>query len=172
LFQRANDQGWSQLATLARDEWSIVPDTVRVQIEQETFAQGLHAISPELSGRLVARVTGLAYENATFNRLAEAAWAVSLPAGFKPLGGTVDMTVPEYLGQDAAGPLYRVGVRGRIIRELDGGTLAARLRGATLAEARAALSTRDGLSAPAEIEIWPDWAPRAFRLQVFQVRTE
>ena len=74
--------------------------------------------------------------------------------------------------QDAAGPLYRVGVRGRIIRELDAGALAARLRGATLAEARAALSTRDGLSTPAQIEIWPDWAPRAFRLQVFQVRTE
>ena len=42
----------------------------------------------------------------------------------------------------------------------------------TVAEARAALSTRDGLSTPAQIEIWPDWAPRAFRLQVFQVRTE
>ena len=65
-----------------------------------------------------------------------------------------------------------MGVRGRIIRELDAGALAARLRGATLAEARAALSMRDGLSTPAQIEIWPDWAPRAFRLQVFQVRTE
>jgi hypothetical protein len=172
LFQRANDEAWGQLATLTRDEWSIVPDTVRVQTEQETFSHGLHAVSPDLTGRLVARVTGLAYENAGFNRLAEVAWAVSLPAGFKPLGGTVDLTVPEYLGLDGEGPLYRVGVRGRIIRELDAGALAARLRGATLAEARAALSTRDGLSAPAQIEIWPDWAPRAFRLQVFQVRTE
>jgi hypothetical protein len=120
----------------------------------------------------VAHASGLAYENAAFNRLAERAWAVSLPAGFKPLGGTVDLTVPEYLGQDGSGALYRVGVRGRIVRELDAGTLAARLRGASLAEARAALSTRDGLSAPAQIEIWPDWAPRAFRLQVFQVRAE
>jgi hypothetical protein len=172
LLQRANDAGWGQLAGLTRDDWTIVPDSVRVQTEQETFSHGLHAVAPELSGRLVARASGLAYENAAFNRLAERAWAVSLPAGFKPLGGTLDLTVPEYLGQDGGGALYRVGVRGRIIRELDAGTLAARLRGATLAEARAALSTRDGLSAPAQIEIWPDWAPRAFRLQVFQVRTE
>ena len=31
----------------------------------------------------------------------------------------VDMTVPEYQGTDHAGALYRVGVRGRIVRELD-----------------------------------------------------
>jgi hypothetical protein len=172
LMQLADGEGWNQIAALARDEWGIVPDSYRVHVEGETFSHGLRAPTAEISGRLVARATAVAYENTQFNRLIESAWAASLPAGFRPLGGAVEQTLPEYLGQDASGALYRVGVRGRIARELDGATLAARLRGATLAEAQAALSSRDGLSAPAQVEIWPSWAPRAFRLQVLQARTE
>jgi hypothetical protein len=105
-------------------------------------------------------------------RLAEAAWAASLPAGFRPLGGSVEMTLPEYLGLEAGGGLYRVGVRGRIARVMDAGVLAERLRGASLAEARAALAAREGLDDPVEVEMWPSWAPRAFRLQLLQRRTE
>ena len=55
---------------------------------------------------------------------------------------------------------------------MDGGLLAERLRGATVAEARAALVAREGLGDPVDVEIWPSWAPRAFRLQVLQRRVE
>jgi hypothetical protein len=172
LITAANDEGWNQVAAIAGDQWGIVPDTYRVVTERESFSHGLRAPTAEITGRLAARATALAYDNEAFNRLVPAAWAASLPAGFRPLGEEAEHTIPEYLGQDGNSALYRVGVRGRIVRELDGSALAARLRGATLAEAEAALSSRDGLNVPAKIEIWPSWAPRAFRLQVLQVRTE
>ncbi len=172
LVQAADDEGWNHIAALAGDQWGVVPDSYRVQVERESFSHGLRAPTAEVTGRLAARATALAYDNAAFNRLVAAAWAASLPAGFRPLGSPPEQTVPEYLGQDGGVALYRVGVRGRIVRELDPSALAARLRGATLAEAEAALSSRDGSSVPAHVEIWPSWAPRAFRLQVMQVRAE
>jgi hypothetical protein len=172
LRQMAQQTAWQQLAALARDDYTIIPETVRVDTERETFSPGLRAASPEVTGRLTAQVTAVAFSNVGMTRLAEAAWAASLPAGFRPLGGTVEMTLPEYLGMEAGGGLYRVGVRGRIARVMDAGVLAERLRGASLAEARAALAAREGLDDPVEVEMWPSWAPRAFRLQLLQRRTE
>jgi hypothetical protein len=143
-----------------------------VEPESETFSPGLRVAAAEVTGRLKVRASVLSFNNTAFNRLAEAAWTASLPAGFRPLGESPDFTVPEYLGLDANGALYRLGVRGRIARVLDGEVLAARLRGLTLAEARAALATRDGLGTPVQVEIWPSWAPRAFRLRVQEARAE
>ncbi len=172
LVQAANDEGWNHVAALAGDQWGIVPDSYRVVTERESFSHGLRAPTAEITGRVAARATALAYDNTAFDRLVQTAWAASLPAGFRPLDEQAEHTVPEYLGQDGGSAVYRVGVRGRIVRELDAAALAARLRGATLAEAEQALSSRDGLNVPAKIEMWPSWAPRAFRLQVLQVRTD
>jgi hypothetical protein len=172
LREQAQAQAWQHLAALARDEFTVVAESMKVDIERETFAPGLRVATAEVTGRLSAQVTALAFSNAALNRLAEAAWAASLPAGFRPLGGAPEMTVPEYLGMDAGGPVYRVGVRGRIARVMDAGLLAERLRGATVAEARAALVAREGLGDPVDVEIWPGWAPRAFRLQVLQRRVD
>ena len=166
-LQRQLDQAArARLVALGRDEYTIVGDTLRIETEKESFSPGLRAPTTEVSGRVTVQATALAYPNAAFNRLAEAAWAASLPAGFRPSGGSAELTVPEYLGLESGSALYRVGVRGRIVRVMDGEALAARLRGATLDEARVALATRSGLGAPVVIEMWPTWAPRAFRLRL------
>jgi hypothetical protein len=166
-LQRAVDQAAkARLAALGRDEFTIVADTLRIEIEKETFAPGLRAPTNEVTGRVTVQATALAFANTAFNRLVEAAWLASLPAGFRALGGSPEMTVPEYLGLESGSALYRVGVRGRIARVMDRELLAARLRGATLDEARVALATRSGVDAPVAVEIWPSWAPRAFRLRL------
>jgi hypothetical protein len=95
-----------------------------------------------------------------------------LPAGFRPLPGATELTVPEYLGLDAGTALYRIGVRGKIARVKDGAALAARLRGATLDDARAALASRGASDAPVVVEMWPSWAPRAFRLRLLSAGPE
>jgi hypothetical protein len=172
LQRRAQDTGWLHLMALAGDEWGLVPDTMRVDTESESFSPGLRAESAMLTGRLTARVSALGYGNGAFNELAEAVWAASVPAGFRPTGTPVELTVPEYLGQDGGWALYRIGVRGRIAREMDGAALAARLRGATVAEAHAALATRNVQGTPVQVEIWPSWAPRAFRLRLMQTGAE
>ncbi len=172
LRERAQEQAGPALQAQARDGFAIVPESVRVQIEQEAFAPGLRAATEEVTGRLTATSTALAFDRAAFARLAEAAWAASLPGGFRPLGTPPEITPPEYVSMDGGSAAYRVGVRGRIARELDGAVLAARLRGATVAEAQAAFAAREGEDAPVEVEIWPGWAPRAFRLTLRQARAE
>jgi len=168
LQRLAQDEGWNQISAQAGDVYTMVPDTLRVEIESEQFTPGLHVAAAEVQGRVTARVNALAYDNAAFNRLAGAVWAASLPAGFRPMGDPPDLATPEYLGTDSGGALYRTGVRGRIVREMDAGALAVRLRGATVAEAQAALTTREGLGGPVQVEIWPSWATRAFRLRLIQ----
>ncbi|HZR97813.1 MAG TPA: baseplate J/gp47 family protein [Chloroflexota bacterium] len=172
LQQKLEQAARDRLAELARDEYTVVPDSLRVETTNETFSPGLRAPTEEVTGRVTVQATALAYANAAFNELAEAAWAASLPAGFRPLAGPADLTVPEYLGLDGGTALYRVGVRGRIARVMDAATLAARLRGATLDEARRALAAPGGLGAPVAIEMWPSWAPRAFRLRLLAVGSE
>jgi hypothetical protein len=172
LLRRAQDAGWQRLLTTMGDEWGMVPDTLRVESGDETFSAGLRSEAAELAGRLGARATALTYRNSAFNDFAQEIWAASLPAGFRPIGGPPELTVPEYLGQEGGWALYRIGVRGRIARVMDGGLLATRLRGASVAEAQAALATRDGDGTPVQVEIWPSWAPRAFRLRLTQADTE
>jgi hypothetical protein len=161
-----------RLAELARDEFTMVPDTLRIETEQETFTPGVRAATSEVSGRVTVQATALAFANQGFRRLAEAAWAATLPAGFRPLGGGAELTVPEYLGLDSGTALYRVGVQGRIGRVMDAELLAARLRGATVDEARNALASRGGLQAPAAVEMWPSWAPRAYRVRLLAASPE
>ena len=172
LLGRAQDEGWQILAALAGDEFTIVSDSIRVETEAETLTPNARVPASTVRGQLQARVSALAFNNTAFTELAAAIWAASLPAGFRPLGEPPELTLPEYLGQDAGGALYRVGVRGRITREMDADVLARRLRGATVEEAQAALAARDGQGAPVRVEIWPSWAPRAFRLRVQEGRVE
>jgi hypothetical protein len=168
LRQRAQEEAQVQLAALAGDQMTVVPDTVRVDIERETFSPGLRVATEAVTGRLTATVTALGFSNAAFTSLAEAAWTASLPAGFRPLGEPPAITPPEYVGLENGAAVYRVGVRGRIARVMDPAVLAARLRGASVAEARAALSARGAPGEAIEVEIWPPWAPRAFRVQLRQ----
>jgi hypothetical protein len=172
LRTTAADQARGQLLEVLPSDWNYVPDSLHVESLSESYSHGLRAATTELTGKLTAQVSALGYDNNAFSQLAGGIWASGLPVGFRPMSEPVDMTVPEYQGTDRSGALYRVGVRGRIVRELDASALAARLRGATVAEAQAALSTRDGLNGPARVEIWPSWAPRAFRLQVLQIPPE
>jgi hypothetical protein len=166
-LQRQIDQAAvARLSALVRDEYTIVTDTLRIETEKEMFSPGLRTATSEVTGRVTVQATALAFPNAAFQRLAEAAWSASLPAGFRPLSGSTETTVPEYLGLESGSALYRVGVRGRIARLMDGDLLAVRLRGATLDEARVALAARSGLEAPVVVEMWPSWAPRAFRLRL------
>ncbi|HEY7063969.1 MAG TPA: baseplate J/gp47 family protein [Chloroflexota bacterium] len=171
LQNRVEETSRARLAAAAGDEMSVVPDTLRIETERETFTPGLRTETTDVTGRVTVQASALAFENAGFNRLAEAAWAASLPAGFRPLGGSTELTVPEYLGLESGTALYRVGVRGRTARVMDASALAARLRGATLDEARAALATRGG-EVPVDVEMWPSWAPRAFRLSVHSAGAE
>jgi hypothetical protein len=172
LVERIEAAARERLAEVARDEYTVVPDTLRLETEKETFAPGLRAPTDEVTGRVTVQATALAFANAGFNRLAEAAWSASLPKGFRPLAGSTELTVPEYLGLDSGTALYRIGVRGRIARVMDAAALAARLRGATLDEARAALASRGGADAPVAVEMWPSWAPRAFRLRLLSAGPE
>src|SRR5205807_873065 len=82
LQRQVEQSAWARLTAAARDELTLVPDTLRIESERETFSPGLRTATTEVSGRVTVQASALAFTNAGFTRLAEAAWAASLPAGF------------------------------------------------------------------------------------------
>ncbi|HLI28202.1 MAG TPA: hypothetical protein VKZ60_14100 [Chloroflexota bacterium] len=166
LLEQAAAAGREQLAALAGDDLTIVPDSLRVEPLTEAFAPGLRVEATEVQGRLTARATALAYSNAAFNQLAGAVWEATLPAGYRRLDPAPTFTPPEFLGFQDGAARFRVGVQGRVAPELDEATLRAALRGRSLAEARALLDHWEGLDEPAMVEMWPTWAPYALRLRI------
>ena len=75
----------------------------------------------------------------------------------------------EQPGEDE-GFAAKVRIRSRsqagLVRQINADDLVDQLRWKTPADARAILSRVDGLSGAARIELSPDWAPRAYRVEV------
>src|SRR5579884_2753953 len=103
-------RGWW---TLSRRGWGCSTSVLRRAGRRRSFRRPRVATS-DVTGHVTVQASALAFANAEFNRLAQAAWAASLPAGFRPLGEPVQLTVPEYLGLDSGVALFRVGVQGQI----------------------------------------------------------
>src|SRR5207248_10106717 len=60
LQRRAQDEGWNQIMAQAGDEYTLVPDPLRVEIGSEAFVPGLHVAASDVQGRVTARVNALA----------------------------------------------------------------------------------------------------------------
>jgi hypothetical protein len=172
LLAQARDKGWTRLATVGGADLNLISDSLRTEVETELYSTGLRVAAEALTGRMTVRLSVLGYSRPALHRLAEAAWAISVPQGWRPVGSAPELGVVEYLGYDGTIAQYRIGVRGPIVRDVDGTQLAARLRGASLMEARGAIDDQHDLGADVRIEMWPDWAPRAYRLRVSGAGTE
>ncbi|MBX5489944.1 MAG: baseplate J/gp47 family protein [Chloroflexi bacterium] len=172
LLDQAGAVSRDYLAELAGDELTLLPESLRVEPVTEAFAPGLRVEAAEVQGRLTARATALAYSNDAFNRLAVMVWEASLPPGYHRVGDPPTFSSPEFLGYQDGAALFRIGVQGRVAPDLDREQLIARLRGRSLDEARAILEAWGGLNGPVAVELWPEWAPRALRVQLHVTLTE
>ena len=73
---------------------------------------------------------------------------------------------PEVLGVDDQQGADPSRSTAGLVRQVNAEELVEQLRWKSPAEARAILSRADGLSGAARIELSPDWAPRAYRVEV------
>jgi hypothetical protein len=60
----------------------------------------------------------------------------------------------------------RVEARVNVLQKLETDLIAEALQGRTVAQARTLLQDVEGLAEPPEVEVWPSWASKAYRVQV------
>lgn len=170
LFQKAQSQSLSELTMRVRQSESLIPGSLDVRIEGEEYDKAQDEQGDQLRGTVYVVASGMAFANQDLNSVVESAWKKSTPNGYRPLPGNLAMSPPEVNEVGSRSATLTVKVTGKAEPVLDTDKLAEQLRGASPADARAKLAGLQGGFKVQGIEIWPQWAPRAFRVEVRTVQ--
>jgi hypothetical protein len=166
LFQRAQAQSLSELQVRLRVSESLIPHSMQVSIEREEYDKELGEETKQLRGTVHVLATGVSFANPDLNAFVQSAWQGMVPRGYEPIAGGFQISPPEVV--DAAPRIaeLRVRVTGRVERVLESDGLAHSLRGLTVREASEKLSQLSLPLRTVRIELWPDWAVRAYRVDI------
>ena len=166
LLTKAADQAARQLQANAGDGRTVPPNAVDVKVVSEQFEPGPGADADQLSGKMTLRAVGTAFANKDFDDVVTHMLLDDLRPDLEASPDGPRIGSPEVLGVD--GPLIRLRVPATVlaVERIDTRAISTALSGRTVAQARTALQNVDGLAEPPEVDLWPAWANRAYRVQV------
>jgi hypothetical protein len=131
----------------------------------ERYNHGVGDSATELTGFLEVSATGIAYSKDDFNKLVYALWSQDIPKNFHSLSNP-SLTVPALVSAEGQRMTMRVKASGRVQRDIDADAIVNAARGQNLDEAKKAIAKLGNFTRPAQVDFWPGWAPRAFRIEV------
>jgi len=166
LFQKAQSQALSELTLRVRQSESVIPHSMQVRIDREEYDKAVDEEADRLRGTMDVVATGMAFANQDLNSLAEGQWKRSVPAGYRALAGGMQIAPPEVVDVGPQGAGLRVKVTGRVERVLEVDQLTDSLRGLTVREATEKIARMEKPPKAVRIEMWPEWASRAYRIEV------
>lgn len=169
LFQRAQSLALSELQVRVRQSESLIPHSMQVRIEREDYDRNLDEEADKLKGTISVVATALSFSNADMNTLVEKQWKASIPKGFRATQAALGINPPEVMQSTAQSASLRVKVTGKAERVFEADDLSQALRGLSTQDVRAKLAQQDSVKL-VKLELWPDWAPRAFRVEVQTVQ--
>jgi len=167
LQNRALEQAKAELYARAGGERSLVSQSVRLRPDGEQYDPGVDAEADQVSGRFAVVASAVVFVNSEFNGMIQKTFLAGAGPGFDLPLSQLGVGTPEVLSvDDQAKVRIRSKSQAGLVRQINGDDLVNQLRWKTPADARAILSRVDGLSGAARIEVTPDWAPRAYRVEV------
>jgi hypothetical protein len=166
LQGRARDQALAELYARAGGDRSLVQQSVRLRPEGEAYDPGVDAEADQVNGRFAVTASAVVFVNADFNGLVQKTFLAIAGPGFDLPISQLGVGTPEVLGVDDTKVRIRTKSSAGLVKQLNGDELVDKLRWKSPAEARTILSKVDGLSGTPKIEISPDWALRAYRVEV------
>jgi hypothetical protein len=166
LQNRARDQALAELYARAGGDRSLVQQSVRLRPEGESFDPGVDAEADQVNGRLAVVASGVVFVNSDFNGLVQKSFLATAGPGYDLPLSQLGVGTPEVLGVDENKVRIRTRSQAGLVRQVSPDDLVEKLRWKSPAEARALLSRVDGLTGAPRIELSPDWAPRAYRVEV------
>jgi hypothetical protein len=139
--------------------------SVAVEARDEKFDQEVGAESEQLTGRLMATVSGTVFQNLAYNDLVGKVLERSAGPDLQ-LGAPAKVETPGVVKVDGHKVVLRCEASGLLQSAIDADGIKRALTGTTAQDARAYLARLSGLAEPPSIDLNPSWAPRAFRIDV------
>ncbi len=170
LFQKAQSQSLAELTVRVRQSESLIPHSMQVQIDGEEYDRAQDEEGDQLKGTVYVVASGMAFANQDLNGVVESDWRKSTPKGYRALPGNLTVAPPEVKEAGARSATLTVKVSGRAEPVVESDKLTDVLRGASLSDARLKLGNLGGGFKLQGVEIWPQWAPRAYRIEVMTVQ--
>jgi hypothetical protein len=165
LQERAQAEAPTRLASLAGEEYLLLPETTTTTIEERyDYAPGQEAA--QLWAGATVRAQAIAVPRRAAIETAERQWRQQIPTGLTPVGTTRLTGSPALREQTDEQLVVALPVEGQITPLVDPAALAAELRGQPAPAVRERLANLPGLQSPPRVDIWPAWAPITLRIDV------
>ena len=165
LRKNARDKGFAQLQQKAGADQTLPEMSLVVDKGNETFDQEVGTESDQLTGRLTTTVSGTVFQNLAYNDLVGKVLEQKSGADWQ-LGAPVKVETPGVLKVDGHKIVLRSDASGLLQSAVDADTVKRALTGSSIQDARAYLTRLSGLAEAPNVVITPNWAPRAFRIDV------
>jgi len=166
LRKQAHDKGLSLLQQRAGPDQTLPEPTLTVDPKVDLkFDQDVGSEAEQLTGRMSAGVSATVFQNRAYNDLVNQVLEQSAGPTSR-LGSPAQLEVPGVLKVDGHKVVLRCVASGVLESAIDTRGLGDALRGSTPQDARAYLARISGLAEPPAVEVTPNWAPRAFRIDV------
>jgi len=166
LQGRAREQALAELYARAGGDRSLVQQSVRLRPEGEAYDPGVDSEADQVNGRYAVVATAVVFVNSDFNGLVQKTFLATAGPGFDLPISQLGVGTPEVLGVDDNKVRIRTKSQAGLVKQVNGEELVDKLRWKSPAEARSILAKTDGLAGAPRIEISPDWALRAYRVEV------
>lgn len=165
LLKQASGQLNQQLKAELRGSESLPQQSIHTEVTGERYNHGIGDTASELTGFLEVTATGLAYSDDEFNKLVFALWSQDVPKGFHSTGNP-SLTTPAVVTSEGQHMTMRVKASGKVERDIDTEAITNATRWQTPDEARKAIAKLANFTRPPVVDLSPNWASRAFRIQV------
>jgi hypothetical protein len=166
LQNRAREQALAELYARAGGDRSLVQQSVRLQPEGENFEPAVDTEGDQVNGRVTMLARAVVFSNAEFNGLVQKTFLALAGPGFDLPISQLAVGTPEVLGVDDSKVRIKTRSQAGLVRQVNGDDLVEQLRWTSPTEARAILSRVDGLAGVPRVDLSPEWAPRAYRVEV------
>lgn len=167
LQNRALEQAKAELYARAGGERSLVSQSVKLRPDGEQFDPGVDAEADQVSGRFAVVASAVVFVNNDFNSMVQRTFLNQAGPGFDLPLSQLGVGTPEVLNiDDQAKVRIRSRSQAGLVRQVNAEELVDQLRWKSAADVRAILSRVEGVSGAPRIELTPDWAPRAYRVEV------
>ncbi len=170
LFQKAQSQSLSELTLRVRQSESLIPHSLDVRISGEEYDKARDEEADQLKGTVYVVASAMAFANQDLNSVVESDWKKSAPKGYRPLQSNLQLSPPEVVESGSRTATLAVKVTGRAEPIVETDKLSEAIRGSSLSDARVKLGNLESGFKLQGIDIWPLWAPRAFRVEVKTVQ--
>lgn len=165
LKKAARDKGFAQLQQRAGPEQTLPEMSLTVDTKDEKFDQDVGAETDQLSGRLTGVVSATAFANLAYNDLVGKVLQQQAGADLQ-LGGPPKIEVPGVTKVEGHKVFVHCDASGVLQSTVDTDGIKRALTGSSAQDARTYLSRLSGLAEAPTVDLVPNWAPRAFRVDV------